>query len=202
MKHYGYENIITKDKSELNLLDQKSTKLFFKNEKPDNVICAAAKVGGIYANQIYPGQFLIENLTIQNNLIHFSHKFGVDHLLFLGSACVYPKYAKQPIKEDSLLSGHLEPTNEPYALAKIAGIKLCETYYKQYSNNFISVMPNNLYGPNDNFNPDTSHVIPALIKKFHNAKKLLQIIMLKFGGLVNLFVNFYMLMTSLKQFYL
>ena len=129
-----------------------------------------AKVGGIYANQIYPGQFLFENLTIQNNLIHFSHEFGVKHLLFLGSACIYPKYADQPIKEDSILSGPLEPTNEPYALAKIAGIKLCETYYKQYSNNFISVMPNNLYGPNDNFNPETSHVIPALIQKFHNAK--------------------------------
>ncbi len=154
----------------MDLLDQKSTKLFFKNEKPDNVICAAAKVGGIYANQIYPGQFLFENLTIQNNLIHFSHEFGVSYLLFLGSACIYPKYAEQPIREDSLLSGPLESTNEPYALAKIAGIKLCEAYYKQYSNNFISVMPNNLYGQNDNFHPDTSHVIPALIQKFHNAK--------------------------------
>jgi len=134
------------------------------------VICAAAKVGGIYANHTYPGQFLFENLSIQNNLIHFSHEHEVKYLLFLGSACIYPKYADQPIKEGSMLSGPLEPTNEPYALAKIAGIKLCETYYKQYSDNFISIMPNNLYGPNDNFHPDTSHVIPALIQKFHNAK--------------------------------
>tara|TARA_Y100001980_G_C14543700_1_gene322541 strand:- start:165 stop:974 length:810 start_codon:yes stop_codon:yes gene_type:complete len=146
------------------------TRLFFKKEKPDVVICAAAKVGGIYANQIYPAQFLFENLAIQNNLIHFSHEYGVKNLLFLGSACIYPKYAEQPIKESSMLSGPLEPTNEPYALAKIVGIKLCETYFKQYSDNFISVMPNNLYGPNDNFDPDTSHVIPALIKKFHDAK--------------------------------
>ena len=140
------------------------------NEKPEVVICAAAKVGGIYANQKYPAQFLFENLSIQNNLIHSAHEYGVKKLLFLGSACIYPKYADQPIKEDSILSGSLEPTNEPYALAKIAGIKLCETYYKQYSDNFISVMPNNLYGLNDNFNPNTSHVIPALIQKFHKAK--------------------------------
>ncbi len=166
----GYQNIIKKDKLELDLRDQKKTMLFFKKEKPDIVICAAAKVGGIYANQIYPGQFLFENLSIQNNLIHFSHLNKVRYLLFLGSACIYPKYAAQPIKEDSILSGPLEPTNEPYALAKIVGIKLCETYYKQYSDNFISIMPNNLYGPNDNFHPDTSHVIPALIQKFHNAK--------------------------------
>ena len=166
----GYQNIIKKDKIELDLSDQKRTRLFFKKEKPDVVICAAAKVGGIYANHIYPGQFLFENLSIQNNLIHFSHEYEVKNLLFLGSACIYPKYADQPIKEGSILSGPLEPTNEPYALAKIAGIKLCETYHKQYSDNFISVMPNNLYGPNDNFHPDTSHVIPALIQKFHNAK--------------------------------
>ena len=170
LKKNRYENIIIKDRLELDLADQKSTKIFFENEKPDVVICAAAKVGGIYANQIYPAQFLFENLAIQNNVIHYSHEYGVKNLLFLGSACIYPKYAHQPIKEESMLSGRLEPTNEPYALAKIAGIKLCETYYKQYSDNFISVMPNNLYGPNDNFNPDTSHVIPALIKKFHNAK--------------------------------
>jgi len=166
----GYQNIIKKNKLELDLSDQKRTRLFFKKEKPDIVICAAAKVGGIYANHIYPGQFLFENLTIQNNLIHFSHEYEVKYLLFLGSACIYPKYADQPIKEDSILSGPLEPTNEPYALAKIAGIKLCEAYHKQYSDNFISVMPNNLYGPNDNFHPETSHVIPALIQKFHNAK--------------------------------
>ena len=166
----GYQNIIKKEKIELDLSDQNKTRLFFKNEKPDVVICAAAKVGGIYANQTYPAQFLFENLAIQNNLIHFSHEIGVRQLLFLGSACIYPKFADQPIKENSILSGPLEPTNEPYALAKIVGIKLCETYFKQYSDNFISVMPNNLYGPNDNFDPDTSHVIPALIQKFHNAK--------------------------------
>lgn len=154
----------------MDLINQNKTRIFFKNEKPDIVICAAAKVGGIYANQIYPGEFLFENLAIQNNLIHFSHEYGVKHLLFLGSACIYPKYAEQPIKENAILSGPLEPTNEPYAIAKIAGIKLCESYYRQYSDNFISVMPNNLYGPNDNFNPDSSHVIPALIQKFHNAK--------------------------------
>ncbi len=170
LKRRGYKNLITKDRFSLNLLDQKKTKLFFRSERPDNVICAAAKVGGIYANQMQPGQFLYENLAIQNNLIHFSHEYGVKHLLFLGSACIYPKYAEQPIKEDSILSGSLEPTNEPYALAKIAGIKLCETYFKQYSNNFMSVMPNNLYGPNDNFDPETSHVIPALVRKFHYAK--------------------------------
>ena len=170
LKSHGYKNLITKDRFSLDLLDQKNTKLFFRNERPDNVICAAAKVGGIYANQTYPGQFLYENLVIQNNLIHFSHEYGVKHLLFLGSACIYPKYAEQPIKEDSILSGSLEPTNEPYALAKIAGIKLCETYFKQYSDNFISVMPNNLYGPHDNFDPENSHVIPALVRKFHYAK--------------------------------
>ena len=169
-----YENIIKKSRAELDLLNQERTRLFFKNERPDTVICAAAKVGGIYANQIYPGQFLYENLTIQNNLIHFSHIYDVKNLLFLGSACIYPKYAEQPIKEDSILSGTLEPSNEPYAISKIAGIKLCEAYYKQYSDNFLSVMPNNLYGPNDNFHPDNSHVIPALIQKFHNAKLTLE----------------------------
>ena len=166
----GYKNIIKKDKLELDLSDQKSTRLFFEKEKPEVVICAAAKVGGIYANQKYPAQFLFENLSIQNNLIHFSHEIGVRQLLFLGSACIYPKNAGQPIRENSILSGLLEPTNEPYALAKIVGIKLCENYFRQYSDNFISVMPNNLYGPNDNFDPNTSHVIPALIQKFHNAK--------------------------------
>ena len=127
-------------------------------------------MGGIFANQRYPAQFLFENLAIQNNLINFSHEYNVKKLLFLGSACIYPKHAKQPIKESSMLSGLLEPTNEPYALAKIAGVKLCEAYYKQYSDNFISIMPNNLYGPNDNFNLENSHVIPALIQKFHTAK--------------------------------
>ena len=170
LKIQGFKNIITRSRSELDLLDQRKTRLFFKSQKPEVVICAAAKVGGIYANQKYPGQFLYENLTIQNNLIHFAHEINVLNLIFLGSACVYPKYSSQPIKEKSLLSGDLEPTNEAYAVAKIAGIKLCESYYKQYSNNFISVMPNNLYGPNDNFDSESAHVIPALIKKFYRAK--------------------------------
>ena len=170
LKKYGYENLLTQNKAELDLLNQEETRLFFKYEKPDSVICAAAKVGGILANKKYPAQFLYENLTIQHNIIHLSHKYGVKSLLFLGSACIYPKYAEQPIKEESILSGALEPTNEPYAIAKIAGIKLCQSYFRQFSKNFISVMPNNLYGMNDNFNLETSHVIPALIKKFHDAK--------------------------------
>ena len=170
LKKRGYEDILIKDRSELDLIDQKNTELFFKSDRPDVVICAAAKVGGIYANQIYSDQFLFENLNIQNNLIHFSHLYGVKKFIFLGSSCIYPKYAEQPIRENSILSGPLEPTNEPYALAKIAGIKLCETYFKQYGDNFISLMPTNLYGPRDNFHPKTSHVIPALIQKFHKAK--------------------------------
>ena len=170
LKRNGFENLLTQNKAELDLLNQEETSLFFKDKKPDSVICAAAKVGGILANEKYPAQFLYENLTIQNNIIHLSHKYGVKSLLFLGSACIYPKYAEQPIKEESILSGALEPTNEPYAIAKIAGIKLCQSYYRQFSNNFISVMPNNLYGINDNFNLETSHVIPALVKKFHDAK--------------------------------
>ena len=170
LKKNGYKNVIIKDRHELDLIDQSQTSKFFENEKPNIVICAAAKVGGIFANSTYPGQFLYENLAIQNNIIHFSHQFGVQKLIFLGSACIYPKHARQPIKEELLLSDYLEPTNEAYAIAKIAGIKLCENYFKQYSDNFLSIMPNNLYGPNDNFDPDTSHVIPALIRKFHNAK--------------------------------
>ena len=167
LRESGYENILKKNRSELNLLNQKETELFFKYEKPDNVICAAAKVGGIYANQTYPGQFLYENLTIQNNIIHFSHEYGVEQLLFLGSACIYPKYAEQPIKEHSILSGSLEPTNEPYAIAKIAGIKMCESYNRQFNTDFRSIMPTNLYGDGDNFDGENSHVVPALIKKFH-----------------------------------
>ena len=143
---------------------------FFKTERPEFVICAAAKVGGILANNNFPVDFLHNNLLIQNNIFHSAHRYKVKKLLFLGSACVYPKFALQPIKEDSLMTGPLEPTNEPYALAKIAGIKLCEGYNRQFGDNFFSIMPNNLYGHNDNFNPKTSHVIPALIQKFHYAK--------------------------------
>ncbi len=170
LKEYGYLNIVTRNRSDLDLLDLRATELFFKKEKPDNVICAAAKVGGILANQNYPVDFLYENLCIQNNIIQCSHQYEVRSLLFLGSACIYPKYANQPIKESSLLSGRLEATNEAYAIAKIAGLKLCEAYFNQYDNKFISVMPNNLYGPNDNFSLTKSHVIPALIQKFHKAK--------------------------------
>ena len=170
LKEHDYHNIVTRDRSDLDLLNYRATEIFFKKEKPDNVICAAAKVGGILANQNYPVNFLYENLCIQNNIIQCSHKYKVRSLLFLGSACIYPKYATQPIKESSLLSGSLEATNEAYAIAKIAGLKLCEAYFTQYNNKFISVMPNNLYGPKDNFTPIDSHVIPALIQKFHKAK--------------------------------
>ena len=170
LKENGYLDIITKNRSDLDLLNQRDTEQFFKQERPDNVICAAAKVGGILANQNFPVNFLYENLNIQNNIIHSSYKFNVRSLIFLGSACIYPKYAHQPIKENSLLSGNLEATNEAYAIAKIAGLKLCEAYSRQYNKKFISIMPNNLYGPNDNFSSTNSHVIPALIKKFHNAK--------------------------------
>jgi GDP-L-fucose synthase len=144
---------------------------FFASEKPDYVIDAAAKVGGIIANNTYRAQFIYENLMIQNNIIHASYMYGVKKLLFLGSSCIYPKFAPQPMKEEYLLTGELEPTNEPYAIAKIAGIKMCENYYRQYGCNFISVMPTNLYGPNDNFDLQTSHVLPALIRKFHEAKE-------------------------------
>tara|TARA_Y100000591_G_scaffold9669_1_gene7580 strand:+ start:4046 stop:4948 length:903 start_codon:yes stop_codon:yes gene_type:complete len=170
LKENGYLNIITKNRSDLDLLNQRDTERFFEQERPDNVICAAAKVGGILANQNFPVNFLYENLNIQNNIIHSSYKFNVRSLVFLGSACIYPKYAHQPIRESSLLTGNLEATNEAYAIAKIAGLKLCEAYFRQYNKSFISIMPNNLYGPNDNFSPASSHVIPALIQKFHNAK--------------------------------
>ena len=166
----GYKNIIKKNHKELDLINQKETEEFFQLEKPECVILAAAKVGGILANNNYRGQFIYENLSIQNNVIHYSHKFKVKKLLFLGSACIYPKLAIQPMNEKELLSGYLEYTNEPYAIAKIAGIKLCESYFKQYNDDFFSIMPNNLYGENDNFNIETSHVIPALINKIHKAK--------------------------------
>ena len=162
--------IITKDRGELDLLSQSSVRDFFQSEKPDQVYLAAAKVGGIYANNEYPAQFIHQNLVIQSNIIHEAYDSGVKQLLFLGSSCIYPKLAPQPMKEDSLLSSYLEPTNEPYAIAKIAGIKMCESYNRQYGVDFRSVMPTNLYGKGDNYHLENSHVIPALIRKFHEAK--------------------------------
>ena len=167
----GYENILKRTRSELDLIDQKRTLEFFKSENPDYVFLLAAKVGGIQANDKFRGQFIYENLMIQNNVIHSSHLTSVKKLIFLGSACIYPKFSKQPISEKELLNGYLEKTNEPYAIAKIAGIKLCQSYFSQFKDNFISLMPNNLFGPNDNFDLETSHVIPALLRKFHEAKK-------------------------------
>jgi GDP-L-fucose synthase len=168
----GFSNIIGRSISELNLLDQKAVEDFFQTEKPEYVILAAAKVGGIVANNTYRGQFIYENLQIQNNIIHQSYFHGVKKLLFLGSTCIYPKLAPQPMSEDCLLTDVLEYTNEPYAIAKIAGLKMCESYNIQYGTNFIAVMPTNLYGPNDNFNLETSHVLPAIIRKIHLAKCL------------------------------
>jgi GDP-L-fucose synthase len=166
--------IITKEKRELNLLDQKKVQSFFKNNKIYQVYLAAAKVGGIHANNTYPAEFIYENLMIQNNVIHSAFLSGVKKLLFLGSSCIYPKNAKQPMKEEELLTGKLEPTNEPYALAKIVGIKMCESYNRQYSNShgidYRCVMPTNLYGPGDNYHPENSHVVPGLIRRFHEAK--------------------------------
>lgn len=170
LRAHGYENLLVRDFSELDLTDQTKTREFFMSEKPDYVILAAAKVGGILANNIYPAQFIYENLMIQNNIIHSAYLSGVKKLLFLGSSCIYPRECPQPIKEEYLLTGPLEPTNEPYALAKIAGIKMCQSYNRQYGTNFIAVMPTNLYGPNDNFDLKTSHVLPALVRKFHEAK--------------------------------
>lgn len=166
----GFVNIIVRTSKELDLRDQTQVSSFFSEEKPDYVFLAAAKVGGIVANNTYRADFLYENLAIQNNVIHQSHLHGVKKLMFLGSSCIYPKLAPQPLKEESLLTGKLEPTNEPYAIAKIAGIKMCEAYRAQYARNFISVMPTNLYGINDNYHPEHSHVLPALIRKFHEAK--------------------------------
>lgn len=166
----GFQNIITRTSSELDLRNQSAVEAFFEKEKPDYVFLAAAKVGGIVANNTYRADFLFENLQIQNNVIHSAYKFGVKKLMFLGSSCIYPKLAPQPLKEEYLLTGTLEPTNEPYAIAKIAGIKMCEAYRAQYDCNFISVMPTNLYGINDNYHPQNSHVLPALIRRFHEAK--------------------------------
>ena len=162
--------IITASKAELNLKNQNEVKVFFEKNNFDQVYLAAAKVGGIHANNTFPAEFIYDNLMIQNNIIHQSFKSGVKKLLFLGSSCIYPRNSSQPISEDSLLSGYLEPTNEPYAIAKIAGIKLCESYNRQYGTDFRSIMPTNLYGPGDNFHEENSHVIPALMKRFHDAK--------------------------------
>src|SRR6187401_164221 len=166
----GFENIVTRTSSELDLRNQQAVADFFAEEKPDYVFLAAAKVGGILANNTYRAEFLYDNLMIQSNVIENSYRQGVKKLLFLGSSCIYPKMAPQPLKEEYLLCNYLEETNEPYAIAKIAGLKLCENYYRQYGSNFISIMPANLYGPNDNYNLQNSHVLPALIRKFHEAK--------------------------------
>jgi GDP-L-fucose synthase len=165
----GYKNLILKNYPDLDLIRQKDVEDFFSSEKPEIVIVAAAKVGGILANNTYRAEFIYDNLMIESNIIHNAHKVGVEKLIFLGSSCIYPKLAKQPLKEEYLLSDYLEYTNEPYAIAKIAGIKLCENYFRQYCSNFYSVMPTNLYGPNDNFDLQNSHVLPAFIRKFHEA---------------------------------
>lgn len=166
----GFTNIVTRTSAELDLRDQSATNNFFATENPEYVFLAAAKVGGIHANNTYRGSFLYDNLMIQSNTIHASYLNGVKKLLFLGSTCIYPKLAPQPLKEEYLLSGELEPTNEPYAIAKITGIKMCDAYRDQYGCNFVSVMPTNLYGPNDNYDLNNSHVLPALLRKFHTAK--------------------------------
>jgi GDP-L-fucose synthase len=170
LQHKGYHPIITRTSSELDLRNQSAVADFFADERPEYVFLAAAKVGGIWANNTYRADFLYDNLLIEANIIHSAYKNRVGKLLFLGSSCIYPKMAPQPLKEESLLSGYLEATNEPYAIAKIAGIKLCEAYRSQYGCNFISAMPTNLYGPNDNYDLQGSHVLPALIRKFHEAK--------------------------------
>ncbi len=170
LKSKGYTNLIGKSSNELDLRNQKAVLEFFEKEKPEYVLLAAAKVGGIMANNTYRAEFIYDNLQIQNNIIHHSHVFSVKKLLFLGSSCIYPRDCPQPIKEEYLLTGGLEQTNEPYAIAKIAGIKMCESYYKQYASQFFSIMPTNVYGPKDNYNLETSHVLPALIRKFHEAK--------------------------------
>jgi GDP-L-fucose synthase len=167
----GFTNIVTRSSKELDLRDPSATNAFFEKEKPAYVFLAAAKVGGIVANNTYRADFIYENLMIQNNVIHYAYKNDVQKLMFLGSSCIYPKMAPQPLKEEYLLTGVLEPTNEPYAIAKIAGIKMCDAYRAQYGCNFISVMPTNLYGPNDNYDLKNSHVLPALLRKFHEAKE-------------------------------
>lgn len=170
LKREGFQNLLLRTSSELDLRDQKAVAAFFDTEQPQYVFLAAAKVGGILANNNYPADFLYDNLAIQNNVIHYAYKHAVKKLLFLGSSCIYPKMAPQPIKEEYLLTGALEPTNDAYAIAKIAGIKMCQAYHKQYGCNFIAAMPTNLYGPGDNYDLKNSHVLPALLRKFHEAK--------------------------------
>ena len=170
LKAQGYTNLVFRSSKELDLRSQEGVRKFFMEEKPEYVFLAAAKVGGIGANNKYRAEFLYDNLAIQNNVIHQAYAHGVEKLLFLGSSCIYPKFASQPIKEEYLLQGALEPTNEPYAIAKIAGLKMCEAYWDQYGSEFISVMPTNLYGPGDHYDLNNSHVLPALIRKFHEAK--------------------------------
>jgi GDP-L-fucose synthase len=167
----GHRHLLTRTRAELDLRDAAAVDAFFREERPEVVLLAAAKVGGILANRDYPVEFLLENIAVQNNVISAAHRYEVGKLLFLGSSCIYPKLALQPIKEEYLLTGPLEPTNEPYALAKITGIKLCQAYAREYGRNFLSVMPTNLYGPNDNFDLNTSHVLPALLRKMHDAKQ-------------------------------
>jgi len=171
LRSSGYENLVVRTSDELNLERQERVEAFFDQERPDYVFLAAAKVGGIWANSTFPAEFIYNNLVIEANMVHASYLFGAKKLLFLGSSCIYPKHCPQPMKEEYLLSGYLEPTNEPYAVAKIAGIKMCQAYNRQYGTRFISVMPTNLYGPGDNFDLKTSHVLPALIRKFHGAKE-------------------------------
>ncbi|MGE4106259.1 MAG: GDP-L-fucose synthase family protein [Bacteriovoracia bacterium] len=166
----GYSNLLLRSRAELDLLDQAAVHAFFKEQRPTYVVLAAAKVGGIHANNTFPADFLYENLVTAGNVIHAAAEAGTEKLLFLGSSCIYPKLATQPLREDSLLTGPLEPTNEGYALAKIVGLKLCQMYQRQYKKRFISCMPTNLYGPNDNFHPDHSHVIPGMLRRFHEAK--------------------------------
>jgi GDP-L-fucose synthase len=170
LENKGYTHIICRSRSELDLTDQAQVRAFFAEEKPQQVYVAAAKVGGIHANNAYPAEFIYSNLMVEANLIHEAWRTGVEKLLFLGSSCIYPRLAPQPMSEDALLTGKLEPTNEPYAIAKIAGIKLCESYNRQYGTDFRSVMPTNLYGPGDNYHPENSHVLPAMIRRFHEAK--------------------------------
>lgn len=165
----GYSNILVQTRNELDLMDQNAVENFFDRERPDYVFDAAAKVGGIHSNNTYSADFIYQNIQIQSNLIHYSHKYGVKKFLFMGSVCIYPKFAPTPVKESSLMTGPLEPTNDAYAVAKISGIKMCEAYHKQYGFESVSVMPSNMYGPGDNFHPDNGHVIPAMITKFHNS---------------------------------
>jgi GDP-L-fucose synthase len=170
LRSRGHTNIVSRSSAELDLTDQVKVDAFFRSEAIDEVYLAAAKVGGIHANNTYPAEFIFQNLMVQTNVVHAAWRYGVRKLLFLGSSCIYPRLAEQPLREEALMNGMLEPTNEPYAIAKIAGIKLCESYNRQYGTDFRSVMPTNLYGPGDNFHPENSHVIPGLIRRFHEAK--------------------------------